>query len=265
MSDQPIGMFDSGLGGLSVWREVVKQIPGESVVYLADSANCPYGPRPEQEIQLLCEKNVEFLLSKRCKLIVVACNTATSAAITHLREKYPVPFIGMEPAVKPAALHTKTGNIGILATQGTLNGKLFNETKKRFAENVNVHLQVGHGLVELVEKGLNESPEAEEALGRYIRPMLENNADHIVLGCTHYPFLSGLICKIAGDRVTIIDPAPAVALQTKRKVEEFDLSAPPEAAALHSFFTTGDARLMEEFAHRTLHLYIQAEKIPVSV
>lgn len=261
MSDQPIGMFDSGLGGLSVWREVVKLLPNESVIYLADSASCPYGPRPEEEIRKLSEKNVDFLISRGCKLIVVACNTATSAAITHLRKKYSVPFIGMVPAVKPAALHTKTKHIGILATQGTLNGRLFKETKKRFAENVHVHIQVGHGLVELVEKGLHESPQAEEVLRKYIEPMLANNADHIVLGCTHYPFLSKLICKIAGDNVTIVDPAPAVALQTKRQLEENNLPASPRAVPHHSFFTTGNPQLMLDFIIHTLRINIAPEQV----
>ena len=264
MSDQPIGMFDSGLGGLSVWREVVKLLPNEPVIYLADSANCPYGPRPEEKIQQLCDRNVDLLLSKGCKLIVVACNTATSAAIAHLREKYKVPFIGMEPAVKPAALHTKTNNIGILATQGTLNGKLFNETKNRFAESVNAHLQVGHELVEIVEKGLYESPEAEEVLRKYIEPMLDKNVDHIVLGCTHYPFLSKLISKIAGDKVTIIDPAPAVALQTKRKLEEHEMSAPSHVTPRHSFFTTGDPLVMQDFIRRALGIDAVPEKVGVT-
>lgn len=265
MSDQPIGMFDSGLGGLSVWREVVKLLPNESVIYFADSANCPYGPRPEEDIRKLSEKSINFLLSKGCKLIVVACNTATSAAITYLRKKFNVPFIGMVPAVKPAALHTKTNNIGILATKGTLNSKLFKETKKRFAENVNVHLQVGYGLVELVEKGLHESPQAEEVLRQYIEPMLANNADHIVLGCTHYPFLSKLIRRIAGDDVTIIDPAPAVALQTKRQLEENDLSASPQATPHYSFFTTGDPQIMRDFIKQTLHLDVIVEQVVKAV
>lgn len=252
MSISPIGMFDSGLGGLSVWREVVKVLPAESIVYYADSGNCPYGARSEEEIQQLCRNIVDFLISKGCKLIVVACNTATSAAIAQLRHQYKVPFIGMEPAVKPAALHTRTGNIGILATQGTLNGRLFNETKNRFAENVSVHLQVGHGLVELVEKGMNESAEAEETLRKYIAPMLQHNSDHIVLGCTHYPFLTGLIQKITGQGVTVLDPAPAVALQTKRKLEEFGISAPSGCLPAYTFFTSGEPDLMESFMIRTL-------------
>jgi glutamate racemase len=261
MNDHPIGIFDSGLGGLSVWSEVIKLLPNEPVIYYADSGNCPYGTRPEEEIILLCKRIVDFLLSKKCKLIVVACNTATSAAIAQLRIDYNVPFIGMEPAVKPAALHTRTGNIGILATQGTLNGKLFNETKKRFAEGVNVHMQVGHGLVELVEKGMNGSPEAEEVLRKYIQPMIDSHVDHIVLGCTHYPFLEKLIHKIAGSGVTVLDPAPAVALQTKRKLEEFGLLAGEDAAPGHSFYTTGDPALMEQFAEKFLDRAIHAQKI----
>lgn len=254
-------MFDSGLGGLSVWKEVTKLLPNESVVYFADSGNCPYGTRSEEEIIRLCRRIVDHLLSKQCKLIVIACNTATSAAIAQLRAEYSVPFIGMEPAVKPAALHTRTGNIGILATQGTLNGKLFNYTKSRFAGNVNVHMQVGHGLVELVEKGMNESPEAEQVLRQYIEPMIDNHVDHIVLGCTHYPFLEKLIHKIAGSNVTVLDPAPAVALQTRRKLEEFSLLADPAHSAAYSFYTTGDDELMKDFIKKFLHIDILAQKL----
>lgn len=258
-------MFDSGLGGLSVWKEVTKLLPAEPVVYFADSGNCPYGTRSEEEITQLCRRIVDHLLSKGCKLIVVACNTATSAAIAQLRTEYKVPFIGMEPAVKLAALHTRTGHIGILATQGTLNGKLFNDTKNRFAENVQVHMQVGHGLVELVEKGMNESPEAEEVLRRYIEPMIAANADHIVLGCTHYPFLQKLIHKIAGDNVTVLDPAPAVAMQTKRKLEEFGLLADSDHVPAHSFYTTGDESIMNSFAKRFLQMDISAHRLAPSV
>jgi len=236
----PIGIFDSGVGGLSVWQEMVKVLPLEPIVYLADTAHCPYGPRPETEIIALCEKNVEFLLSHQCKLIVVACNTATAAAIDTLRSKYNIPFVGMEPAIKPAALHSKTGKVGVLATQGTLNGKLFKATSGKFASHVEVMVQIGHGLVELVESGKDESEEAEKLLRKYLEPMLEKSVDHIVLGCTHYPFLRSVIERISGDKVTIVDPAGAVALQTQRVLSDKQLLSSDGQPPSYHFHDTGN-------------------------
>ena len=151
-NNNPIGIFDSGLGGLSVWKEILKLLPKESVIYYADSANCPYGEKPTSQISQLAQKIVDFLLVENCKIIVVACNTATAAAIQDLRTKYQVPIVGMEPAIKPAALRTRTGKVGVLATQGTLNGSLFKQTKEKYAQGVEVFTQIGYGLVELVER-----------------------------------------------------------------------------------------------------------------
>jgi glutamate racemase len=248
MNSQPIGVFDSGIGGLSVWKEMVKVLPHESIVYLADNAHCPYGPRPEAEIIALCEKNVDFLLAHHCKLIVVACNTATAAAIEALRSHYGLPFVGMEPAIKPAALHSKTGKVGVLATQGTLNGKLFKSTSGKYATHVEMHVQIGHGLVELVEAGKAETPEAEHLLRKYVEPMLEKGVDQIVLGCTHYPFLLSTLQKIAGKAVNIVDPAGAVALQAQRLVSEKRLQAPSRQTPSYHFFATGDITVLENMA-----------------
>jgi len=217
---RPIGFFDSGVGGLTVWREVTALLPRESTVYVADSAHCPYGSKTRDEVVALSRRCVEMLLDESCKLVVVACNTATAAAIDTLRETYPVPFVGMEPAVKPAALNSKTGVIGVLATEGTFNGRLFKETSARFADSATMEVCVGNDLVELVESGKADDEETCRVLERLLRPMLDKNIDHLVLGCTHFPFLRPQIQRIVGDRVTIVDPAPAVARQVERRLTE---------------------------------------------
>ncbi len=247
-STAPIGMFDSGLGGLSVWLRLREMLPHESVVYYADSGNCPYGNRSEEDIQQLSSHVVDFLLNKGAKIIVVACNTATSAAIAYLREKYShISFIGMEPAVKPAAQLTLTGHIGILATKGTITGKKFNETSQRFTQGIEVHTAIGEGLVELVESGKAMSQESLALLRHYIDPMLQQGVDQLVLGCTHYPFLSEAIYKIAGDRLNLIDPAPAVVRRVQQVLAENDALAPDNQSAVHQFYTSGDLKILKEF------------------
>lgn len=243
----PIGVFDSGFGGLSVWIKLIEQLPNESIVYFADSANCPYGPKSQNEIIELSKKITEFLIEKQCKIIVVACNTATAAAIEYLRANYPITFIGMEPAVKPAAQQSKTGNIGILATKGTLEGRLFKETSQKYTHNMNVHIQIGEGLVEKVESGDLNSDSTLELLKKYIHPMLEGNIDHLVLGCTHYPFLTEPIQKITGNKLTIVNPANAIALQTKRKLEENKLLNNSNSESNYEFYLNkGDKLVLEK-------------------
>ena len=246
-SSSPIGVFDSGVGGLSVWRELVKFLPDEDIIYVADSANCPYGNKSQKEVIELSNRIALFLLEKGCKLIVVACNTATAAAIDYLRKHYSIPFVGMEPAVKPAALSSKTRAVGILATAGTFKGHLFNETKERFASDVKVIEQVGEGLVDAVENGTADSPETKRLLQSYIQPMLDANVDHIVLGCTHYPFLIPQIKEIAKDRIVIIDPAPAVAKHVKHLLEENGLGGKTKdfISPTYSFYTTGDPAILQ--------------------
>jgi glutamate racemase len=241
LSSAPIGLFDSGVGGLSVWREAVKLLPREHTVYYADSAYCPYGTKPPDEIIERCNHIMEFLAGQqKCKLIVVACNTATAAAIGYLRAAYSLPFVGMEPAVKPAALHSVTGVVGVLATQGTFKGRLYRETLERFAGHVRIIEQPGDGLVELVESGHTGGKEALALLEKYIRPMLQEHIDHLVLGCTHYPFLIPAIQKITGSRVTILDPAPAVAQRIKSLLTQNRLLNVSGEEARHEFFSSGD-------------------------
>lgn len=211
-----IGIFDSGIGGLSVFREIRKVLPEQSYVYYSDNAHCPYGEKTREYIIDRARTITRFLLEKGCEIIVVACNTATAAAIATLREEFPVKFIGMEPAIKPAAQATKTGVVGVLATAGTLRATKYIDTRARWAQNVRIVEHIGQGFVELVEKGLTTGPEAESTVRTSLIPLLDAGADMIVLGCTHYPFLSETISKVASEayperEIKIIDPAPAVA------------------------------------------------------
>jgi glutamate racemase len=219
-----IGIFDSGVGGLTVLKELVIALPTHSFIYVADTKNCPYGPKGKDEITRLSAKITEFLIAKGCSTIVVACNTATAAAIDFLRLNYSIPFVGMEPAVKPAALATITKSIGVLATAGTFNGRLYQETTSKYAKGINVHYQIGEGLVELVEQGKTNTEDAQNLLNKYIEPMLNQNIDHLVLGCTHYPFFIPLLKKILPKNVQIVNPAPAVAKQTARIQESIESS-----------------------------------------
>jgi len=246
MKNKPIGIFDSGIGGTSIWKELVKLIPNENTIYLADSKNAPYGEKSSEEIIALSIKNTELLISKGCKLIIVACNTATTNAIDYLRENYSVPFIGIEPAIKPAALLSKTGAIGILATKGTLSSKLFEKTTKEYSKNITTIEQDGEGLVPLIEAGKLNSPEITELLSTYLKPMLNFNIDHLVLGCTHYPYLIPQIKKIIGDNVTIIDSGEAVARQTKAILEKHNLLSTSTTKSHHKFYTNAETKVLSE-------------------
>lgn len=211
-----IGIFDSGVGGLSVFREIRKLLPEERYIYYSDNAHCPYGEKSREYIIDRAREITRLLLSEGADIIVVACNTATAAAIATLREEFQIRFIGMEPAVKPAAMSTKTGVVGVLATAGTLKADKYLNTREKWAEGVKIAEHVGQGFVELVEKGCTSGPEAEGVVTESLKPLLDEGADRIVLGCTHYPFLSETISKtaatIAPERdIKIIDPAPAVA------------------------------------------------------
>lgn len=211
-----IGIFDSGVGGLSVFREIRKVLPEEKYVYFSDSAHCPYGEKSKEYIIERARSITRFLLDKGADIIVVACNTATAAAIAELRKEFPIRFIGMEPAVKPAVMSTKTGTVGVLATAGTLKADKYLNTREKWAEGVRIAEHVGQGFVELVEKGCTSGNEAEDIVRSSLKPLLYEGADRIVLGCTHYPFLSDTIAKVASElvperTVEIIDPAPAVA------------------------------------------------------
>ncbi|MEE1900130.1 glutamate racemase [Flavobacterium rakeshii] len=218
----PIGLFDSGVGGTSIWREIHNILPNENTIYLADSKNAPYGQKSKEEIIELSIKNTEFLLHQNCKMIVVACNTATTNAIKELRTKFDIPFIGIEPAIKPAANSTKTQTIGILATQGTLNSDLFHKAVLDY-KDIKIIEQVGHGLVKLIEEGSLESADMKELLQDYLTPMIKANIDYLVLGCSHYPYLIPQIKEILPESVKIIDSGQAVARQTKNVLVTQDI------------------------------------------
>ena len=243
---RPIGFFDSGVGGLSIWREVTQRLPHQPTVYLADNAYCPYGSRSSEQIQARALAITRFLLDEHdCRLIVVACNTASAAALTMLRERFSVPFAGIEPAIKPAAQATRTGHVGVLATLGTFQGSLFQNTSRRYAHGVHLHLQIGHGLVEQVESGQLHDPVTGQLLRQYLEPMLAAGVDQIVLGCTHYPFLLPLMRQLVDGQVHIIDPAPAVARQVESLLaaQTTQLPAPLDwSLPAHKFYTTGPAR-----------------------
>lgn len=231
-----IGIFDSGVGGLSVWSELVKLLPKEKYIYVADSGYCPYGPKSKDEIIERADAITSYLLSEGATIIVIACNTATAAAVEYLRGKYSAVFVGMEPAVKPAALKSLSGVIGVLATKGTFSGELYHNTLNKFAKDVDVIEQVGEGLVELVEGGKTYGQEALDLISNYVKPMVDKGADVIVLGCTHYPFLIDTIKKVVGTDVEIINPAPSVA----KRVAEF---LPKESTITRgntTFITTGN-------------------------
>jgi glutamate racemase len=219
INNNPIGLFDSGIGGTSIWKEIHQLLPNEDTIYLADSKNAPYGEKSKEEIIHLSCKNTEYLLNLNCKIIVVACNTATTNAIKELRAKYDVPFIGIEPAIKPAALHSQTQKIGILATKGTLNSELFYKNVEQF-QDIQIMEQIGFGLVELIESGKTNSTEMKALLNQYFSPMIESNIDYLVLGCSHYPYLIPQIKKILPNNIKIIDSGEAVAKQTKRVLLE---------------------------------------------
>lgn len=218
-NNNPIGLFDSGIGGTSIWSAIHDLLPNEDSIYLADSKNAPYGQKSKEEIIHLSCKNTEFLLEQNCKIVVVACNTATTNAIKELRTKYDIPFIGIEPAIKPAALNSKQHVIGILATKGTLNSELFHQTVQQF-QNTKIIEQIGHGLVALIENGNIYSPEMDQLLHEYLNPMIEANIDYLVLGCSHYPYLIPQIKKILPNHIKIIDSGEAVARQTKKVLAE---------------------------------------------
>lgn len=248
-STSPIGIFDSGVGGLSVLRAIRTQMPEESVLYFGDQRHIPYGPRPMQQIRSFSEAITRFLLMQDAKIVVVACNTASAAALKYLREAFPdVSFVGMEPAVKPAAEQTRTGKVGVLATPATFQGALYASVVERFANGVELLQNTCSGLVQEIEQGNLNGPETRRILEDALYPMLEKNIDTVVLGCTHYPFVIPLIQQIVGEnvataprrRVRVIDPAPSVAKQVRRVLEAKGLKNESAAQGDVKFYTSGD-------------------------
>lgn len=238
----PIGIFDSGVGGLSVLRAVHKLLPYQSILYLADQAHVPYGARTQEEVRNFAEEITNFLLRQGACLVVVACNAASAAALYYLRERFPgVPFVGMEPAVKPAAAATRSGVVGVLATPVTFQGTLYASVIDRFARGITVMEDTCPGLVREIESGRLHGPETRAILTRALQPMLARGADTIVMGCTHYPFVIPLIQELVGPEVQVIDPAPAVARQTARLLQANNLLVDTPPAGEMTFFTTGPA------------------------
>ncbi|MFK7834350.1 MAG: glutamate racemase [Winogradskyella sp.] len=245
MSKAAIGIFDSGIGGTSILKEIHALLPNEHCIYLADSKNAPYGSKSKDAILQLSIKNTELLLAKGCKIIVVACNTATTNAIDYLRENYAIPFIGIEPAIKPAALNTQTKAVGILATKGTLSSQLFHKTTDLYAHGIKVVEQVGEGIVPLIETGQLHSSEMTALLKIYLEPMLKHNIDYLVLGCTHYPYLIPMLSKMLPAHVKIIDSGLAVARQTKAVLSSYDLLNDFDVTARIQLFSNGDIEILK--------------------
>jgi glutamate racemase len=236
----PIGVFDSGIGGISVLRWLREELPNENFIYIADSRHTPYGDKSKEFIEERSIFLANFFLDQHAKAIVVACNTATAAAIATLRSMYSIPFIGMEPGVKPALSITKTGIVGILATKETLNSQKFEVLTNRFSDKCQFVVQDCPGLVELVEQMDLEGQHVRELVEEYVGSLLDKGADTIVLGCTHYPFLLDLIEDVAGQNVTIIDTGKAVAKEVSRRLGEAQLLCADHKAGSEMFFTTGD-------------------------
>ena len=247
----PIGVFDSGVGGLSVLRALRRELPYEALIYLADQAHVPYGPRPLQEVRDFSIRITRYLLAQRAKLIVVACNAASAAALQALRRAFPeVSFVGMEPAVKPAAETSRSGVVGVLATPATFQGALYASVVERFANGVELIQDTCPGLVSQIEAGRLEAPETRAILERALQPMLRQGIDTVVLGCTHYPFVIPLIQQIAGPGVRVIDPAPAVARQARRLLEAQAVLNPGPQPGQARFVTTGDAARLKALLPR---------------
>jgi glutamate racemase len=244
---KPIGIFDSGIGGVSVLRAVRALLPNENILYFGDSANLPYGEKSMDAIRLLSERVVKFLLEQDCKIIVIACNTASAAALKYLREKHPdMIFIGMEPAVKPAAEQTQSGVVGIIATTATFQGELFASVVERFAQNVKILHQPCPGLVQQIEAGKLDTPDTEAMLRNWLEPMAEKNIDTLVLGCTHYPFVIPMLNKILGEKVRIIDPAPAIARRVKFLLEQMHAISDSAVKGKTIYYTSGTKAAFEK-------------------
>ncbi|MBO5882340.1 MAG: glutamate racemase [Alistipes sp.] len=255
-SNAPIGVYDSGFGGLSVWRELRRMLPRESLIYLGDGKNCPYGGRPRAEIEGFAMSAVERLVNEGVKMVVVGCNTATTAAVESLRERWSdMPIVGLEPAVKPACLTTQSRKIAVLATAHSLSSDMFLATAARYAEDVEVVKVVGEGFVELVERDMEHSAEAEHLVRKAVEPLLDKGIDKIVLGCTHYPFLRPLIERVVEGRgIDVIDSGEAVARRVAWLIDRYDIAADRDNTPTMRYITFAD----EAYRKR---LELKAQKI----
>lgn len=241
----PIGIFDSGVGGSSIWQEINHLLPNENTIYLADSKNAPYGYKTPEEITALSIKNTEVLIQLGCKLIVVACNTATTNSISDLRSKFNIPIIGIEPAVKPAALKSASKSIGILATKGTLSSILFSRTSTKYTKNISMVEVVGEGLVSLIEEGKIDSKEMTKLLLKYTKPMIERGIDYLVLGCSHYPFLIPQLKEILPAHIKILHSGKAVAQHTKRTLASMNLLQNEKNRPSLQFYTNTETSTLQ--------------------
>ncbi len=261
-NNQPIGIFDSGIGGLSVLREIRQLLPNENILYIADSAHAPYGNKSHEFILQRCHELSRFLIEQQAKAIVIACNTATAVAVAELRNTYPVPVIAMEPGVKPAIAATRSGVVGVLATENTLASEQFENLLHRYAENVQVLSQPCPGLVEEIENGNFDSETMNRLIEQYTRPLLEAGADTIVLGCTHYPFVRKQIQHLVGEKITLIETGQAVAQQLKRKMQPLSLCMDRHNQAWMHFWTSGDVELLSGLANRILASDVRILSLP---
>ncbi len=261
---QPLGVLDSGIGGLSVMQEIVKLLPHEDILYYADSGNCPYGTRPTHEIKELTRRVAAFLLEHGAKALVVACNTASTAAVADLRQRWPdVPIVGMVPAVKPAAEQTQSGVIGVLATEATGRAPVLLDVIDRFASDVKVIIAAPPGLVERVEAGEVATPATAALLQEYLEPLLARGVDALVLGCTHFPFLRPTLKNLFGERLRLIDSGEAVARQTYRVLEQAGLLNSQTKLGRIKFYTTGNPAQVAPVIARLLDLNILPEVLAV--
>lgn len=241
MDNRPIGVLDSGLGGLTVWRELYSRLSNESLFYFGDGENCPYGDKSQEQVLNYVIDAVDRLVANDIKMLVVACNAATACCIEYLREHYSIPIIGIEPAVKPAILNSKSGVVGILATSATLKSDLFHNTSSRYGGNTKILSAVGCGFVELVENNMENTTEAIEQIESIIKPMIDSGVDHIVLGCTHYPFLTNSIKSVIGDRdISLVNPASAIVNRVEQLLELHNLFASKNNRPEYQFFTASD-------------------------
>jgi len=263
VNPSPIGIFDSGLGGLSVLREVRAMLPHEPLIYFADSRYAPYGEKPEAFVEARTLQVCEWLVAQGCKALVIACNTATMHAVQTLRERLQVPIIGVEPGLKPAAASSRSKVVGVLATANTLKSTKFNRLLGSLDGESRYLCTAGHGLVSLIEQGDISGPAIREKLDTYLQPMLDAGADTLVLGCTHYPFLADTIQNMVGNRLALIDTGLAIARQLARKLVEFDLAASPDGSPDIRYLSTKDAAHLHDMAAALLHVDARAETVAI--
>lgn len=257
-----IGVFDSGVGGLWILRHLQDKMPIYNYVFFGDQGHVPYGKRPLEEIKLFSEKIAQFLIIKNCKVIVIACNTASAASLKYLREKFPdVLFVGMEPAIKPAVEITHTKKVGVLATSATFQGELYNSVVERFAHDVEIFKDTCSGLVNQIEKGDLDGIDTYNILEKALKPMLEKNIDTVVLGCTHYPFVIPLIKEIIGEKVNVIDPTYAIVEQVSRILKENNLSDKSLNDGQIDVFTSGKVEGMNPILSKLFNKKMNVKRI----